>query len=159
MRSNRVLMAAVSMLLLTGGKGFAHCQIPCGIYDDATRFALMNEHVTTLEKSMKQIVELSKDPAANANQLIRWVTNKDDHADQLTEIVTFYFLAQRVKAPAKDAGEEAQQSYLKKLELLHGVIVGAMKAKQTTDLTQIETLRTLIYDFETLYMGAQAHSH
>ena len=159
MRLNHAFVAAVLMLLLTGGRGFAHCQIPCGIYDDATRFTLMSEHVTTLEKSMKQIVELSKDPAANANQLIRWVTNKDEHANQLTEIVTYYFLAQRVKAPAKDAGDAAQKSYVKKLELLHGIIVGAMKAKQTTDLAQIETLRTLIHDFEDVYTGEQGHSH
>ena len=33
---------------------FAHCQIPCGIYGDQTRFTLMHEHVTTTEKSMKQ---------------------------------------------------------------------------------------------------------
>ena len=44
----------------------AHCQIPCGIYDDQTRIHLMEEHVATIEKSMKQI-----EAAANQNQTVR----------------------------------------------------------------------------------------
>ena len=46
----------------------AHCQIPCGIYDDKARFATMREHVATIEKSMAQIVELG---ATNTNQSVR----------------------------------------------------------------------------------------
>ena len=60
---------------------YAHCQIPCGIYNDEVRFTLMQEHVTTIEKSMKLIVELSEDPKENANQLVRWTVNKEEHAD------------------------------------------------------------------------------
>ena len=36
----------------------AHCQIPCGIYNDTARITMMEEHVTTLEKSMKEIIRL-----------------------------------------------------------------------------------------------------
>ena len=70
----------------------AHCQIPCGIYNDEARFILMKEHVATIEKSMTQI-----ETAANQNQTVRWVMNKDKHADELTKIVTYYFMAQRIK--------------------------------------------------------------
>ena len=37
----------------------AHCQIPCGIYGDEMRFQMLEEHITTIEKSMKLIGELS----------------------------------------------------------------------------------------------------
>ena len=75
----------------------AHCQIPCGIYDDAARLTLMKEHVTTIEKSMNEIARLTAASPKDPNQLVRWVNNKEVHADKLTEIVTCYFLAQRIK--------------------------------------------------------------
>ena len=56
----------------------AHCEIPCGIYDDQLRTQLIAEHATTTEKSMKQIMALSKANPTNTNQLVRWVTNKEN---------------------------------------------------------------------------------
>ena len=38
----------------------AHCEIPCGIYGDKMRIHMLKEHITTIEKSMKQIAELQK---------------------------------------------------------------------------------------------------
>jgi nickel superoxide dismutase len=37
----------------------AHCQIPCGIYDDHARVQAMLEDAITVEKSTKLIAELS----------------------------------------------------------------------------------------------------
>ena len=127
----------------------AHCQIPCGIYGDDTRFNLIEEHATTIEKSMKQIDMLSGSiKIADANQLVRWVTNKEKHADEIQEIVQQYFLAQRVKIPAEGADK---RTYLRMLELLHRIIVYAMKCKQTTDLAHVEALREALHDFRHLY--------
>ena len=41
----------------------AHCQVPCGIYDDAVRIIQLREHVTTIEKAMKQICLLYTSPS------------------------------------------------------------------------------------------------
>ena len=74
------IAAAVLAVLAAGGNtAWAHCQIPCGIYDDPVRFSQLEEHVTTIEKSMKQIVELSGESSPNYNQLVRWVNNKETH--------------------------------------------------------------------------------
>ena len=123
----------------------AHCQIPCGIYDDQMRIHMMKEHVTTIEKSMKKIVA-----AENRNQTVRWVMNKDKHADELSEIVTYYFMAQRIKPGC--------EGYAPKISQLHEMLVYSMKAKQTTDLANVEKLTKLIHDFEHSYMG-EAHQH
>ncbi len=131
---------------------FAHCQIPCGIYDDPARFTQLRENVTTIEKSMKLIEELSKDPSHHANQIVRWVINKDTHADELAEIVTKYFLQQRIKHPESNEGAE-WNDYVKKLTLCHGMLVASMKAKQTTNLDYTAELNTLINDFEKVYFG------
>jgi len=123
----------------------AHCQIPCGIYDDLMRIHMMEEHVVTIEKSIKKLAE-----KPNQNQAIRWVMSKDSHADQLSEIVTYYFMTQRIKPSMPD--------YAKKLGLLHEILVASMKAKQEADLKHVKTLNDLIHAFEHAYLG-EAHQH
>ena len=147
----------LSVLLMTTVFAFmagAHCQIPCGIYDDAARITMMEEHVTTIEKSMKQIVKLNATATKDINQIVRWVNNKEEHATKIDQIVTYYFLAQRIKPET--------QNYEKKLKILHGILRATMKSKQTTNLEQIETLRKLIHEFEHLYFEPKendSHTH
>jgi nickel superoxide dismutase len=129
---------------------YSHCQIPCGIYDDEARFDAMAENITTIEKSMKEIERLSAEAKPNMNQIVRWVNNKDHHADELSETVTYYFMAQRIKLPAK-GDTKAYDKYVKELTLLHPMLVYAMKAKQTTDLANVQQLRSLLDEFHKLY--------
>ena len=131
----------------------AHCQIPCGIFDDPARFVSMREHVTTIEKSMKQIVVTAAEDKAGVNQMVRWVNNKETHADELAEIVTYYFMAQRVKAPEDTSDEAAMKKYTGELLLLHKILVHAMKSKQSTDVTITKKLGELITEFEASYIG------
>ncbi len=144
--------AFVLLTVFFVSKIFSHCQIPCGIYDDKMRISMVKEHITTIEKSMNEITALSKQDEKNYNQIIRWVMNKEAHADELSEIVTFYFMAQRLKpVEQKDANE--YKEYLKKLALLHEMLVFTMKAKQTTDPANIEKLRSLTEDFSKVYFS------
>jgi len=152
------MLVAFSVVLTAAAIARAHCQIPCGIYDDPMRFTQLREHLTTIEKSMKQIEELSQADNPDWNQIVRWVMNKEDHANQFSEIVTYYFLAQRIK-PTDSSDRSARIKYLRELELLHHMIVHAMKAKQTTDLEHVETLRSLVDKFEASYLGDKAEKH
>lgn len=150
-------ITAIGLLAWPTDNARAHCQIPCGIYGDAMKFDQLEQHIQTIEKSMKLVTELSAEPGKNANQLIRWVNNKDAHADEFAHEITYYFLQQRVK-PAE--GEADREAYLKKLELCHHLLVYAMKCKQTTDLENAAKLRSLLKDFEATYMGENAgHVH
>jgi nickel superoxide dismutase len=151
MRTTLFSIALAALLLVSATAAMAHCEIPCGIYGDPARFVEMREHVTTIEKSMKQVTELSGQETVNQNQLVRWVTNKELHAVKLQEVVWQYFLAQRIKPVAKKDDEAGHARYLLQLELLHKITVHAMKAKQSTDLAQIEALRTLLDRFEKVY--------
>ncbi len=130
----------------------SHCQIPCGIYGDEMRFDMIEEDIGTVEKAMKQIVELSKAGDKNYNQIVRWVNNKDEHAGRIQEIVHGYFMTQRV-APEGKANMDAYRRYLEKLELLHQMLFYAMKAKQTTDLDYVEKLRSALRGFRKVYFA------
>ncbi len=133
--------------LFSAASAAAHCEIPCGIYDDSLRMKIIAEHLTTIEKSIKKIVELSRQAPVNYNQLVRWISNKEEHATKIQHIVSQYFMTQRIELDAK--------SYSEKLAVLHKMLVYAMKCKQTTDLTHVATLRSLLKEFETLYFGHQ----
>jgi nickel superoxide dismutase len=162
-RKSWLLSVSLAIVAFAGTKAWAHCQVPCGIYDDPARFTAMREHVTTIEKSINQIEELSGAEEPNYNQIVRWVMNKENHADQLTEIATYYFLAQRIK-PTDNSDQQKYARYLRELMLLHQIVVHAMKAKQTTDLEHVAALRQLIDQFEASYLGEKtakqsSHSH
>ncbi len=126
----------------------AHCEIPCGIYGDEGRFDALLENATTIEKSMNEINKLSGESEKNYNQIVRWVVNKEHHADQIRDIVAQYFLAQRITEPAEGTDAKA---YTEKLVALHKIIRTAMKCKQTTDPKNAQTLRDHINAFQVLY--------
>lgn len=136
------------LVILPVAMAWSHCEIPCGIYDDRMRIQMIDEHIATIEKSMKEIVKLQEEKPINYNQLVRWVVNKEDHANQLQEIVSQYFMTQRIKTDAKD--------YEKKVAVLHQLLVYAMKCKQTTDLSNTQKLRELLKQFDELYFE---HKH
>jgi nickel superoxide dismutase len=145
-----VLVAA----LLLGGLATmvkSHCQIPCGIYNDEARFGAIAENLTTIEKSMKLINELSGEEKPNYNQIVRWVDNKELHADDTAEIVTYYFMAQRLK-PVDATDAKAYAAYVKELTLLHQLLCNSMKAKQTTDVATVEQLRGLLDEYHKVYV-------
>ncbi len=146
----------VGIFSLSSLQSQAHCEIPCGIYGDSVRVALLYEHFTTIEKSMNQIKELSSQETPDYNQLVRWVNNKEEHALKVQEIVSQYFLHQRIKPTSAD-NEEAYRKYLKQLELLHHILVFAMKSKQTTDVAHVETMREKLHAFEHTYFDDHKH--
>jgi nickel superoxide dismutase len=152
------VLALICLLFIGFGsiKSFAHCEIPCGIYNDEARVKMMFEHIQTIEKSMKLIIELSAAEKPDYNQLVRWVNNKEEHANKLQAIATQYFMFQRVKV-SEDPAKKAKS--MKQLELLHKICVYAMKAKQSTNMEMIKKLNDTVHDFGHEYLGEHKHKH
>ena len=154
MKKINVGMMVFFIMLGVGGGTLlmAHCQVPCGIYDDEARFKLLAEHITTMEKAMKEISVLSAQAPVNFNQVVRWVLNKEKHAEEFSEILSYYFLAQRIK-PALAEDKESYDRYLLQLEQVHLLLVNAMKAKQSIDLDHIKKLNELLDRLQKLYFA------
>ena len=151
-RKRIIAVSVLTVVAILASMAYSHCQIPCGIYNDQMRFDTIAEHITTIEKSMKLITELSGQDKPNMNQVVRWVQNKEEHADEISHIVSYYFMAQRVKLPA-EGDTKAQNQYVNKLTLLHRMLVYSMKAKQTTDLANVEQLKSSLNEFHKVYFG------
>lgn len=131
-------------LLALPAPSAAHCQIPCGIYDDAARVESMLEDAATVAKATRMLAELQgKNDVQAVNQQVRWVVNKEEHAQRVIETITDYFLTQRVKAD--------QEDYVDRLKAHHAVIVAAMGAKQSASPAAAEALRTSIEALRAYY--------
>ena len=152
-----VAAGAVASMFLTAIRplAVAHCQVPCGIYDDHARITGMLEDTTTIAKALAQINELAgKQDAQSFNQATRWVMTKEQHAERIQTTIAQYYLAQRVKAARP--GSDAYDAYVKSLAEHHAVIVAAMKAKQTVDPNAAVALRKAIEAISAYY---PAHDH
>ena len=122
----------------------AHCQVPCGIYADDNVFVGMEKDAETIKKAMEQVAGGKLD----VNQQVRWVNNKESHAQSIQDTVAKYFLAQRIKT---SEAESSPKTYAKKLALLHQITVLAMKCKQTVDTANADKLTKAIADFKAAY--------
>jgi nickel superoxide dismutase len=135
---------AIIIALLSTNWLSAHCQVPCGVYGDSARFTQMMEDQTTIAKAIAQINDLSgKKDGKSANQLVRWVSTKEDHANKIQKIIAEYFLTQRIKS--------SSEKYENLLKGAHSVMVAAMKCKQGTDPKSADALKSSIEKFQTVY--------
>ena len=83
----KITTIALSLSIFLSSKIYGHCQVPCGIYDDAVRIVQIEEDITTIRKAMNMINDLSgKSDAQSLNQITRWVTTKDQHAQNAQEL-------------------------------------------------------------------------
>lgn len=145
-----LVLWTVAAVLSPQRPAVAHCQVPCGIYDDPARIRQMLEDVTTIGKAVDQIRELSaKNDALSLNQAIRWINTKEQHASNIITTVAEYFLTQKVKEEAKEAPGYA--AYLEQLATHHRVMRTAMKCKQTVDPAAVAELKGAVEALGKLY--------
>ena len=138
---------------------WAHCQVPCGIYDDALRIVQLREDFRTIQKAITQI-ELKQDKAntQNLNQSIRWINTKEEHASRIQETVSSYFITQRIKAKTIQE-KEAFETYVLQVTNLQQLMVAAMKCKQTVNKAHVNTGLKLLDNFVNLYFDEHGKDH
>jgi len=132
-------LAMMGVWSMSAPQASAHCQVPCGIYDDAARITRLREDAATIHKAVDQISKLGgAHDVTSINQATRWIMTKEEHASHIIEVVAQYFLTQKVKPVAP--GADGYDAYLKKLADHHAVMSAAMKTKQTVDGGKVDVL-------------------
>ena len=134
----------------------AHCQVPCGVYDDAMRIKMIEEHTFTILKSMNYI-KSNQDDLQQQNQVTRWIITKDQHAQDIQNIISEYFLTQRIKK--RDDSKESKDLYHAQLAVLHSILQDAMKCKQTIDTSKTDSLLENLNKFVNLYFDEHGKKH
>ena len=152
-----IYLNLIAPFLLLQGSLLAHCQVPCGIYNDAARIIQIQEDFSTIQKAMTKIKELSQQQdATSMNQLTRWIMTKEDHASKIQKVVSEYFLTQRIKV--KTEGSE-YDTYVKQTTTLHQILVSAMKCKQTVESGHVDEGLHQIKTFIDLYFDTHGKDH
>lgn len=145
-RSSVLAITICTLSLVQAPRAQAHCQIPCGIYDDHNRVHQIREDITTIEKSMRMIKELAKKKDAQSkHQLVRWVVNKEHHAEKIIRSISDYFMAQKLK-PIPASNRKGHADYVTRLVRHHAVMVAAMTCKQKSSMDAVQALRRAVND-------------
>ena len=142
----------IALVTFINIKLLAHCQIPCGIYSDAAQIIQIKEDLQTIEKSILMINKLSGeyDPQS-LNQLNRWISSKEKHAQNIHDIISQYFLTQRIK--------QSSRNYENELITLHQLLVSIMKCKQSVSKENVKKSDKLLDDFSQLYFDEEELDH
>lgn len=156
------IVATLAVWTIQVQRAEAHCQVPCGIYDDDARIAMLREDAVTIAKAIDNVNQLAgKTDAQSLNQATRWIMTKEDHATHIIDVVSAYFLTQKVKPVAP--GAEGYDAYLKMLGDHHMVMVCAMKTKQSADPKTVGELNAAIDRLAAHYMpkatAEKGHTH
>ena len=146
----------IAIVLIFSAQLNAHCQIPCGVYDDTMRVKMIEEHTLTILKSMNYI-SMNQNDLEKQNQVTRWILNKEEHAQEIQDIVSEYFLTQRIKL--KDNSKESKDLYHAQLAALHSILLDAMKCKQTIDSNITTSLLENLNKFVNLYFDEYGKKH
>lgn len=150
------IAAALVIVHHTSPDAQAHCQVPCGIYDDPARITALYEDAATIEKSINEMLKLQgKTDAQSMQQFVRWTSTKESHASNIIKVISEYFLAQKIKPLAP--GDDGYEAYLKQLADHHAVIVMAMRAKQQATPDAAVNLKNAIHTLEHYWNPAHAH--
>ena len=153
----RIYQKLFLSFFLLQGFVFAHCQVPCGIYNDAVRIIQIREDFSTIQKAMDKINALSRQQdATSMNQMTRWILTKDEHASKIQKVVSDYFLTQRIKEKPKGPDYVL---YVNQTTTLHQLLVAAMKCKQTVDPKHVVHGLDLIESFIDLYFDTHGKDH
>ena len=138
---------------------FAHCQIPCGIYDDVLRVVSIQEDINTIQKSINKIQELgdSEKSIHNQSQLVRWVNNKESHAQLIQDVISKYFLVQRIKP--KSSNDKDYDKYVILTTSCQKIIFYAMKCKQNVDVQYVEKLSAELESFVDVFLDKHGKEH
>jgi len=132
------------LLLAAAPRAEAHCQVPCGIYHDKMRVDMIREDIETVEKAVAQIGALAgKRDAQSANQLNRWISNKELHAEKIIRTISDYFMAQKIK-PVDPRDKRGFAAYQQMLTRHHAVMVAAMKCKQSASKAEVAALKKAV---------------
>mgnify|MGYP001367029796 CR=1 FL=1 len=80
---------------------------------------------------------------------MRWVINKEEHAQDIIDTINNYYLTQRVKSKQKD--------YTGRLIKHHAIMIAAMKIKQNAEINYAQELINSIDNIAAYY--PEPHEH
>lgn len=127
----KVALGAVLILGGTGSSLQAHCQMPCGIYHDDMVYDLIDQYVETMIKGITVMNQSKFDTVRERNEFVRWVMEKDKESNEAANLITTFFLQQKIKPGEADTA--------KRIERAQKLLALLVSIKQNTDVKIVES--------------------
>lgn len=109
----------------------AHCQMPCGIYHDDMVFDFIDQYVETMYKAVSVMNQSKFETVREKNEFVRWVIEKEKESNDIANIITEFFLQQKIKPGEQDTA--------KRLESAHKLLALLVAIKQNADTKIVES--------------------
>lgn len=121
-----IFLATCSLSTLHLNEIHAHCQMPCGIYHDQMVYDQIDQFVETVYKGISVMQESKFSSVKDKNEFMRWVIQKEKSCNDIAELITVYFLQQKIKPNESDTA--------KRLTSAHKLLFMLVAIKQNADL-------------------------
>lgn len=121
----QVLLLAISSALFLHQDVSSHCQMPCGIYHDDMVYDQIDQYVETMFKGISVLNENKFDTVKAKNEFVRWVMLKEDASEEVANILTTFFLQQKIKPGEPDTDA--------RLRSAHKLLFLTVQIKQNSD--------------------------
>jgi len=128
MRHKIIWAAFIACSLLNAGLS-AHCQMPCGIYDDQMIYDQVDQFYLTAYKAVKALENNKFETDEDKNQFIRWVMTKERLCNETAVLLTTYFLQQKIM-PIDDNADLVKS--------LHKLLFQLVVIKQNVDIKLVK---------------------
>jgi hypothetical protein len=152
-RLHSLLMIAAGSLLIYASPVSAACETSCSdLVDDDSAFARIQENISALEAETVQIQQWQADPIANMLSIAQAINRKTQYANAVREVLTDYFLYQRLQ-PSEDVLGSEYQSYAARLGLFHQALNAAVLTKENADPSAIQDLQHKVEAFKNHFLG------
>ena len=109
----------------------AHCQMPCGIYQDAMIYDLIDQYAETMVKAVTVMNQSKFETVRERNEFMRWVMEKEKESNDTSQLITTFFMQQKIKP-----GEPDTQ---KRIEAAHKLLCLIVAIKQNADVKIVES--------------------
>lgn len=109
----------------------AHCQMPCGIYHDDMVYDFIDQYVETMIKAVTVMNQSKFDTVRDKNEFVRWVIEKEKESNEISNLITAFFLQQKIKPGEDDT--------VKRIQSAHKLLCLIVAIKQNADLKIIES--------------------
>lgn len=128
----KLFLPTIISLFITQAQLTAHCQMPCGIYHDDMVYDQIDQYAETMYKAMSELNSNKFETVKERAQFVRWVLAKEKQSCEAADLLTTYFLQQKIKPGEEDTKE--------KTLLAQKLLFLMVQIKQNTDIK-------LVYDF------------
>jgi nickel superoxide dismutase len=139
----RILILSGLCFLVNAVQGNAHCQMPCGIYHDDMVYDQIDQFVETVYKAIAIMNQNKNATPKDRNEFVRWVIQKEKSCNETAELISYYFLQQKIKPGEPDTE--------KRLIAAHKLLFGLVAIKQNSDLEFVKSFNNDWEEFKLMF--------